>query len=318
MTELKTCQDKRRTRQSSRLHAIVLAAFIATSLAACGSGGDHTTTVQPPPPPPSSRSAETIIFSGKEDDAATSPEAIFIGQDDEQIQERIADGVSPGNEVVKFQTSPDGQWIAYIIKFPTRGTEQVVRPVSGGSATILNARLKSPVDLFSTDIGEFAWSTASQQVASTAVFTTRRDRERFYLINRDDSDLRNLNEGQTETQPYGNPQFSPDGRYIVQKVRASSIAMLPPLPFALQFTDLTQSIPNNITLTAANGALTNVRWSPISTSLCFALHNSTTDPDAYNIRVSDVSITAPNTFISAEGDNAESECRSTPNGAMLT
>jgi len=301
------------------LRALFLSAAMGLTLVACSGGTDHTTTIQPPPPPPPpSRDAETIIFSGKESDAAISPESIFIAQDDQQGQEKIAGGFAPGNEISKFQPSPDGQWIAYIIKTPTSGTDLVVMPVNGGPRTILNAGLKSPVDLFSTDIGDFSWSPDSQQVAFTAVLTGSRDRERLYLINRDGSDLRNLNEGQTDTQSYGNPQFSPDGRYIIQEVSRIINRNVAPLPFALQFTDLTLPIPNNTELTAANGAVTNVRWSPNSTSLCFALNNSITDPDAYNIRVSDVSITAPNTFIASEGGNAESECRWTPNGTQLT
>jgi len=248
----------------------------------------------------------------------SSPEAIFISQDDQQGQQTIAGGVSSFSEIIGFKSSPDGQWVAYVIDSPTAGIDLVVIPVNGGTRTNLTSSLKSSVDLFSAGVSDFVWSPDSQQVVFTRTFFNRQNRERVYLINRDGSDLRNLNEGQADTQSYGNPQFSPDGRYLIQEVSRIVGGDVAALPFALQFTDLTLPIPNNTELTAANGAITNVEWSPNSTSLCFALNNSRTDPESFNIRVSDVSITAPNTFIASEGGNSENECRWTPDGTQLT
>ena len=262
-----------------------------------------------------------IAFTGGPSTTAGAQQLLYIAEDDSQGQTILSDEFPDPTVISEFQFSPDGQFIAYLSEAVPGNTVRqgvilFVQSVDGGTPVLVS----QGSTFFRDRVVDFDWSPDSRQLVYSGTFDsifTRPDATQVYLVDRDGANRQNLSIGAPPFS-YGNPQFSPDGRYIIEEVsRISTSGDVAPFAFRLNFIDTNDALPNRTELTAANGSVKNVRWSQNSTSLCFNLNNSASDPNAHNIRISDVSITAPNTTIVSDGSGFDSECRWSADGSVV-
>lgn len=254
-------------------HVLIGTAVLVVSivLSACGGGSGSTVGS-------AFRTAETVVFIANDATPSTGVLALFAAADDGNSLVRLSsDNVPNVTTIVQFRISPDKQWVAYIDNQNAGNGNLFVVPIVGGTPLQL-----SPTTGFISSVKDFSWSPNSLQLAysgNKVLFNT----DEAFLVNRDGTNRQRINGNTAGLVEVVRPQWSPDGRYIVQEVTdlGSSITR------ALNIFDTAITGLNSRRLiTNSVGQIRDVSWSPNSNRLGL-LADFTTQGD-YDIHVIDV------------------------------
>lgn len=258
-----------------RLTATAAALLLTLVLPACGGGGGSGGTNPPPPPPPPSRTAETIVYVADDGVSTNGMSELYVVRDDGSNPQRVSHEVAASNSrIFDFALSPDAQWVAWTADAEDGfGAHLYVNAVSGGTPV----QVSQVTSAANRRVDSFQWSPDSSQLVFAGNFDiplTRGDQAReVWVVNRDGSGLEKINGGigATPGVDVARPQWSPDGRYIVQGVftfdnGANSAA---PHPHGLNVHDRTGSARNSRRLITSNTSILDVNWSPDSNRLSY-------------------------------------------------
>jgi len=289
------------------LAALVL--LVLLLLTACGGGGGGGSN--PPPPPP--RNAEALVFIASDGATITGQNALYAVEDDGSNQRLLSENnVTSDSDILSFAISPDNQWVAYIADHNGIGFYALYTvAISGGAPQ----QVSRAVSLTTRTVKSFQWSPDSQQLVFAAnldePFNANNNHlaNEVYIVNRDGSNQRKINGniGRPPMVEARNPQWSPDGRYIVQEVATFSNGVADTWPIALNIYDSTITADNSRRLitTNTNRSIKNVHWSPDSNRLAFTADYFA--QDRYQIYVIGVS-GSPFVYATTNGDfNSDSE-----------
>lgn len=253
-------------------------------LLACGGSGssDKNTRAE------ENRQAETIIYIASDGIDINGSSEIYRSSDKDAKPVLMSKQMvnNPSSRILSYAVSPDRKWLAYTADHFYRGYFNLyVVPMSGGEPVkVVNASGVSPTE----EIQFFSWSPDSLQLAYTSrhlVYPNGRTPHQVYVVNRDGTNNHRINGsvGSTASVEVKNPQWSPDGRYIVQEVFKYSYTN----PFALNLYDTTLGKENSERLVTAVGNIRNVHWSPDSERVSYRA--SLTTLNSYQLYMSQVS-----------------------------
>lgn len=263
-----------------QLTSLLIAAWTLGGLAACGGGGGGGggVTNPPPPPPPPTRNAEVLAFMASDGVSTNGQNELYTVADDGSGEVLVSQSLAVDRALVRdFALSPDGQWVAYLADPAGFGQISLfVNSVSGGTPVRVSQEASGP-----RRVASFQWSPDSSQLVYAGNFDiplTRGNAAReVFVVNRDGSGMTKINGGigATPTVDVANPQWSPDGRYIVQEVFRFANNSAAPAAFALNVHDTTGTARNSRRLVEAETRITNVRWSGNSQRLSFTADQAT-------------------------------------------
>ncbi len=252
-----------------------IALLLMTALAACGGGGGGggTGINPPPPPPPAVRAPQMMAYSAADGVSANGMTELYALADD-GTGERLLSAVAANDTaaIKQFEISPNGQWIAYVTNPSTISDILYVVPVDGGTPPVRVSRDRGPIN---DRVKSFQWSPDSTQLVYAGSLGDGSVFNQFasevFLVNRDGTgDIRISGAiGDPATVEVRNPQWSPDGRYIVQDVANFSGQQGAANAFAINIYDTTAGSPNSRRLVTANTLVKNVHWSADSARLSY-------------------------------------------------
>ena len=292
-----------------------IALFLLTALAACGGGGDDG--VNPPPPPPVVRTPQQLAFSAGDGVSTNGTTEMYVIEDDGSGQAKVSDDSSYERTLIRdFAVSPDGQSVAFVMDVSNfNETALFVNSINGGTPV----RVSRIPPAFGGAVDSFQWSPDSSQL----VYAGNMDNgglfgqfaSEVFVVNRDGSGDTKIN-GAIGTNPgveVRDPQWSPDGRYIVQEVATFSGQQGAANPFALNVWDSTNSTPNSRRLVDSLSVLRNVHWSADSARISYSADQE--QLGTYRVYAIGVDGTG-NVRVSGQGD-FNSDSRWSPTGATL-
>jgi Tol biopolymer transport system component len=301
----------------------IVGVLITTGLGACGGGGgagESTGVNPPPPPPPPTRTAETVVYVASDGLGGNGETELYAVEDDGHGRRMLsADTTARGAIINSFQVSPDGQWVAYLSDAQAGGGvyQLYVTSIDGGPPQRISRQIS---DGSNRSVKSFDWSPDSGQLVYEANFDGLLARSSFFaneifVVNRDGSGEKKINGaiGSTALVEVRNPQWSPDGRYIVQEVARFASEQGFVQPYALNVFDTTVGTPNSTRVVNADSVIRNVRWSPDGTRLAYmANRKSGTD---YKVYVLDLS--ARSTVQVTDNGDFNSDSRWAPDASRL-
>ena len=260
--------------------SLLIAAWTVSGLAACGGGGGGGGggTNPPPPPPPPTRNAELLAFMASDGVSTNGQNELYTVADDGSGEVLVSQSLAVDRAMIRdFALSPDGQWVAYLAD-PNgfAQTSLFVNSVTGGTPVRVSQEASG-----SRRVESFQWSPDSSQLVYAGNFDipfSRGDAAReVFIVNRDGSGMTKINGaiGATPTVDVANPQWSPDGRYIVQEVFRFANNGAAPAAFGLNIYDTTITSPNSRRVAEARTRITNVRWSGNGQRLSFTADQET-------------------------------------------
>jgi len=168
-------------------------------------------------------------------------------------------------------------------------------------------------------VNSFQWSPDSSQLVYAGNMDysgiANQYASEVFLVNRDGTADTKINGGigNPASVEVRNPQWSPDGRYIVQDVARYSGQQGAANPYAINIYDTNVGSANSRRLVTSNSVLKNVRWSADSTRISY-----TADQEAATV-YHGYAIGVAGTGNVRVTDNGEfnSDSRWSPNGATL-
>ena len=243
-----------RTRHNFRQSiTTAFALLLIATLPACGGGGGGGggTNPPPPPPPPPSRTAETIVYVASDGVSTNGMSEVYVVRDDGSSPLRVSHDLAADNSrIFDFALSPDAQWVAWTTD-PDGGfaANLYVNAVSGGTPV----QVSQITSAANRRVDSFQWSPDSSQLVFAGNFDIplfQGDQAReVWVVDRDGSSLEKISGGigATPDVDVARPQWSPDGRYILQGVfifdnAANSAA---PHPFGLNVHDRSGTMRNS-------------------------------------------------------------------------
>lgn len=299
-------------------------AFAATSLltlgACSGGGGGDGGNPPPPPPPPVVRNPETLVFAAG-DGVSDNGDTELYAVDEDGANRRLLSAPTTASDadIQAFAVSPDGQWVAYLSD-PLAGFEidaLYVVPLDGSTAPRKVSRDVSSG--LNRSVRDFAWSPDSTQLAYSANLDGALPSAFFvnevFVVNRDGTGETKINGsvGSPAAVEVRNPQWSPDGRYILQEVANFSSGSASANAFALNVFDTTTGTANSRRLVTSNSTVRNPRWSPDGNRVSYMADQLATAD--YQLFVIDVD-GSPNTQLTEHGD-FNSDARWSPDSSTL-
>lgn len=304
-----------------------IAMLMPLLLAACGGGGGGGGSDTGGPPPPPSRIAQTIVYSAGDGVATNGETELYAVSDDGQDRRFLSADMTISERALVEQVavSPDGQWIAYVsdqFSGQNWGSLYVV-PVDGSALPLrLSRQIHNNGVTNNRPVQSFQWSPDSTRL----VYSSNQDApvdsffaNEIFLVNRDGSNERKING--TIRDPaiveITNPQWSPDGRFIVQEVSSYSYGIRQNT-HGLNIYDTTITTPNSRRLfvprvPSETTIIRNVRWSPDSRRISYMADQQIAN--VYRVYTIDV-VNGDNTQVSEYGD-FNSDSRWSPDGATL-
>ena len=293
-------------------HFLIPATLIATTLSACGGGGGSTSDDHFP---------ETLAYVASDGLAGNGVTELYAVDDDGQNNRRLSvASAQTDTDIQSFAISPDGQWVAYLSDVDS-GFEidaLYVVPIDGSSAPVQISRTVNPG--LNRSVKGFAWSPDSRQIAYTANLDGSITDGSFfanevYLVNRDGSGEQKINGtiGNPPKVEVRNPQWSPDGHYILQEVARLTNGQGDVNAFAVNIYDTTTGAANSTRLVTAQGSVRNVHWSPDSTRFSYRADLQTQDDFQVYVTTASGSTT---TQVTEHGD-FNSDSRWSPDGSLL-
>jgi TolB protein len=230
---------------------------VSIVLSACGGGSDSGSSNVGG----ATRTAETVVFTANDAILSTGVLALFAAADDGSSLTRLSsNNVSNVTTIDQFQISPDKQWVAYIVNGDAGRANLFVVQILNGTPL----QLSEPTASISS-VKEFAWSPNSLQVVYSGDISDNGTDEVF-LVDRDGSNHQKINGPTNDIVEVVRPQWSPDGRYIVQEVTSQGSSTT----VALSIFDTRTSGSNSLRLiTNTTGQIRNVSWSPDNSRVGF-------------------------------------------------
>ena len=251
-------------------------------VAACGGGGggdggNSGGNVGTNPPAPPARTPETVVFVAADDQGVNGATQLFAIEDDGTNQRMLSEPmVSSDSDIRSFQISPDGQWVAYLADHRFSGQDVLyVASIDGSSHRQVSLDVG---DQLIRSVKTFDWAPDSQQLVYSGNMEDRTPvpgADEVYLVNRDGSAHQKINGfvGWPAVVSVLNPQFSPDGRYIIQEVALfdPSTSPNPDQIFAINIHDTSVGSANirRVVTMDGNRRLGNVSWSPDSERIAY-------------------------------------------------
>ncbi|MEL6870756.1 MAG: hypothetical protein AAFO81_13235 [Pseudomonadota bacterium] len=291
--------------------------FAITILAACGGGGGGGDPVTPPPPPVL-RTPETIAFSAADGVGINGATEMYVIRDDGNgLTQVSSDTARDTANITSFAISPDGQWVAYIADLASAPeTALFVNSINGGTPLHVS-RTRSQ---FGSRVNSFDWSPDSTQLVYAGSLDQTTINNQFasevFVVNRDGTgDIKiNGNIGTNASVEVRNPQWSPNGRYIVQEVASFDGQIGGGNAFALNVWDETLSLPNNSRrLMTSQTSVRNVRWAADSSRLSY-----TADQEMANeYHVYGIAVDGSGNVRATNNGDFNSDSKWSPTGATL-
>lgn len=251
-----------------------MALITLTAMVACGGGGGGGGGVNPPPPPPPVvRTPQIVAFSAGDGVSTNGTTEMYVIEDDGSDQLQLSDDSPfPDAQIRDFAVSPDGQWLAFIMDNGNfNETALFINSIDGGTPL----RVSRVAPAFGGAVDSFEWSPDSSQLVYAGNLDNAGAFGQFasevFVVNRDGTGDTKIN-GAIGVNPgveVRNPQWSPDGRYIIQEVATFSGQQGAANPFALNVWDSTISTPNSRRLFTSMSVLRNVHWSADSTRISY-------------------------------------------------
>jgi len=304
-----------------RAVAVVLS-FILGACGGGGGGGGGAVVVNPPPPVV--RTPQSIVYSAGDGLSVNGLTELYAIDDSGQNGQLLSSATtSPGAQINQFAVSPDKQWVAYLSDQFTNlnWVSLYVVPVDGSSAPVrVSRRISNNGSTTNRPVKSFQWSPDSMRLVYAANHhSTTFFADEVFIVNRDGTGESKINgsTGAPAVVEVTNPQWSPDGRFVVQEV-STYAGSVQQNTHGLNIYDTTMSGPNSRRLftpraPADTTAIRNVRWSPDSTRISYLADQEVAGE--YNIFVIDV-VSGENTRVSDNGDfNGDS--RWSPDGSTL-
>jgi Tol biopolymer transport system component len=294
-----------------------IALFLLTALAACGGGGGGGNEINPPPPPPPVRAPQQLAFSAGDGVSTNGTTEMYVIEDDGTGQLRLSEDSSFARTLIHdFAVSPDGRSVAYVMDVSNFGeTALFVNAINGGTPV----RVSRVPPAFGGAVDSFQWSPDSSKLVyagnmdNSGIFA--QFASEVFVVNRDGSGDTKIN-GAIGIEPsveVRNPQWSPDGRFVVQEVATFSGQQGAANPFALNIWDSTISTPNSRRLVNSVSVLRNVHWSADSTRISY-----TADQEQQGTyRVYAIGADGTGNVRAADQGDFNSDSRWSPSGARL-
>lgn len=311
------------------MHALLgFASLLVLGACGGGGGGGGSTGVVPPPPPPVIHVPQRIAYSSGDGVAANGLTEMYSIDDDGQNRMLLSNPAptSTSATIENFAVSPDKQWIAYLSDEFTslRWTSLYVVPADGSGAPVrVSKQISNNGSTANQPVKSFHWSPDSTRL----VFAANQDgnsgndffANEIYIVDRDGSNMIKINGsiGNPAVVELRDPQWSPDGRYIVQEV-TDYVANSRSNTFGLNVYDTTVGSANSrrlFTSRAPNEStvIRNVRWSPDSKRISYMADQLVANE--FNVFVIDVE-TGDNAQVTNFGD-FNSDSRWSPDGTTL-
>ncbi len=241
-----------------------------------GCGGSSGGGTNPPPPPPPSRTPQLLAYSAGDGISVNGTTEMYAVQDDGSGQVLLSVPATFDSAIIRdFAVSPDGGWVAYVSDVNSfNETALFVNSIDGGTP-IKVSRDPGPA-IIAPRVHSFQWSPDSTQIAYAGNFGdggfANRLANEVFLVNRDGSSHARISGGigSLAVVEVRNPQWSPDGRYILQDVaNYNSNNGGSTNAFALNIHDTTISNANSRRLVTSLATLRNPTWSPDSSRVSY-------------------------------------------------
>ncbi len=328
----------------------LVATVTATALlAACGGGGGGGAGIpaQPAPPPPSSEtpspppaapapapppapeagSPEPIFFLASDTNPGNGTVELYRALDNGTDVRRLSDQfVDLGSRVLNFQVSPDGQYVAYIATTRSnRGPRLFVVPSDSGTPVAVSPDLTPDPGKIYPSVYSFDWSPDSDRLVLAGNLSDPSvQAQEVFLVNIDGTGFEKISGGirNPAVVEVRNPQWSADGRYILQEVADFELRYFDSkatnsggarFPHALNVHEVGGAPRNSVRL-ITTGAIEHVALSPNSNLVCIA----GTKDRATEIYLSDLSSGAANDRQLSSAELATDElCRWSRDGSKV-
>lgn len=248
-----------------------LLVWLFIGLQACGGGGDGNTGAGPLPIS-KERLPQTLVYMANDGVQSNGESELYAVDDDttKHILLSPAIALNVGDYIYTFKISPDKQWVAYSMTNPSSlkmkdnfGLHVVA---IGGGESLKVSDVNVVRYSSSMVIKDFDWSANSQQLVYSGFDGL--DQTNVYMVNRDGTEHKIINGSLGSSRSVGafNPQWSPDGRYVLQEVRVrNSGTRYDTYSSAINIYDANNTGPNSTRLvTLKSATITNVNWSPDS------------------------------------------------------
>ncbi len=307
-----------------------LTAVLATSalLAACGGGGGggggDGRVITPPPPPPTSRAGETVVYVAGDGVSINGLTELYAIEDDGSGRRRLsAESTTQGARIDAFKVSPDGNWVAFLTdvrRDQANVPSLYVAPTDGRADPL---QVSQETGSRPQTVKTFDWSPDSQQLVYDGNFDQGAIPGAFganevFVVNRDGTGRTKINgairAGNEVLVEVRNPQWSPDGRYIVQEVFDWTNGRPAPTASKLNLFDTTTGVPNSARLVDARTVIQDVRWSEDGRRLSFV--GDPVEARQYNVFTIGVGTSAGLTRVSDNGA-LYSESRWSPDSSRI-
>ena len=186
---------------------------------------------------------------------------------------QLSTPVASSGQVRDFRISPDAQWVSYLATLDSNQFELFVVAADGGAAVKVNAPLQ-----VSGNVREFRWSPDSTQLAYLADAEID-NVEEVYLVNVDGSDHRKISGfvgGPPAAVELWGIRWSPDGRYISQRVRRLSDNRFE----GINVYDTQAGVPNSTRLNpplVIGGRIEHDEWAPDGSRLLYVGRTESVD-----------------------------------------
>ncbi len=307
-----------------------IALLVATALltiTACGGGGGGGIT-PPPPPPPVVRTPQLLAYSASDGISTNGRTELYSIDDDGQNRVMLSDPMPTraSADIAGIEVSPDKQWIAYLSdQFTGLGWHSLyVAPIDGSSAAIrVSRQISFNGSTSNRPVQSYQWSPDSTRLVYSANLPEGNSdgffANQIYIVNRDGTGEERINGsiGDPAVVEVTKPQWSPDGRFVVQEV-SNYAGFTQQTVFGLNVYDTAISTPNSRRLftpraPAISTTIRNVRWSPDSTRISYMADQLVANE--FNVFVIDV-VSEANMQVTDFGD-FNSDARWSPDGSTL-
>ena len=274
----------------------LLAIFLAASLSACGGDSSDSSDSSLSPLLPVS----TAVFIASDTDTVNGDVELYSVEDDgANLRLLSVNMVTEGAQVLAFEVSPDGRQVAFSAVL---GQDEAVRlfvvPVDGGTPVQVTPEPPPVIGSRPPSVFSFDWSPDSQRLVMAGnLENTTTIAQEIFVVDADGTGFEKINGsiGEPPTVEVRNPQWSPDGKFIIQEVaRFSEDTGGERFPFALNIFDVEAGMPNSLRLVDRDGIIRGVTWSPTSEYVCYRATDGSRRGGEKGIYISDPRIGARN------------------------
>lgn len=272
----------------------VLLLPLTLTLIGCGGGSGGGSSASPLP------SVSTAVFIASDTETMNGDVKLYSVDDDGANLRLLSENIaSNGAQVLAFEVSPDGRQAAFSAVL---GQDEAVRlfvvPIDGGTPVQVTPEPPRVIGSQPPSVFSFDWSPDSQRLVMAGNLENRNTiAQEIFVVNADGTGFEKISGGIGEPPrvEVRNPQWSPNGQFIIQEVaRFSEDTGEARFPFALNIFDVEAGMPNSLRLVDRDGIIRGVTWSPTSEYVCYRATDGSRRGGERGIYVSDPRIGARN------------------------